>query len=444
MAVRGPTGPGPMVTAKVQGTVNNLARALSQAGLLAPGQDAKSLARHIIGNLRAQGYGGKVGGELLKQLQTVLLAAQRSHGLKTSGKLDKATVALLRSMGVVATAATGPKGVLEAKDGFVRAAPARGKAAAPPPPAAQQKGNLAKLASLLERNFGEFGKQLGSMLRGLGEGGAALGKAVQQALDGARDALGGAAARLTGNVPGQAEAATAALPAARADASASAAASAAAAANAAATKTSEQVRTQTVNATKDPTMRGKQVGDALSDEGRGNKQGQGTGLIGEGDGEEGLDSEGADEGGLSDQDDDEASERDRGNATSGDEEITDLERGHATLDDGSEADAGHYEVPSFASQLTEALSKIQKEPESATKATTYSWDIMLYKPGIYGAGQKGEELIHLEVREATPFDPIWEKARKEIARILRRYEPDSVPPSQADIQVALRRARVAD
>ena len=120
MAVRGPTGPGARVAAPtMQGSVNSLTKALGQAGILKPGQNPRSLAQHIVNNLVARGYGGKVGKQLVDQLKNALLSAQRSHGLNTSGKLDKPTVALLRSMGIVQTQTKSPAGILANKDGFV-------------------------------------------------------------------------------------------------------------------------------------------------------------------------------------------------------------------------------------------------------------------------------------------------------------------------------------
>jgi hypothetical protein len=184
------------------------------------------------------------------------------------------------------------------------------------------------------------------------------------------------------------------------------------------------------------------VGDALSDQGRG-KQGDRAGAIGGGEGEGAPEEAGEGDGQSTDPDDD-GSERDTGNAPSGDEDFADRERGHAQLDDGSADGEGFYEIPPFSEQIAQALSSIARDPEVATRATTYSWDLVLYKPGVYGARQRADELIHLEVRSATPFDPVWEKARTEIGRILRRYQPGALPPSRAELEVALRRARVRE
>ena len=74
----------------------------------------------------------------------------------------------------------------------------------------------------------------------------------------------------------------------------------------------------------------------------------------------------------------------------------------------------------------------------------YSWDLHLYRPGVYGRRQPAEPLIHLVVTEASPFDPVWDEAREMLAERLRALESDAVPPSAEDFTLALRRARFRD
>ncbi|MFH1807443.1 MAG: peptidoglycan-binding protein [Pseudomonadota bacterium] len=440
MAVRGAGGPGTFATPQVQAVASNLSQMFAAAGMSLSPRDAMALAQHIVKNLVAQGYGAKPQGQLEQQLKQVLQAAQRSHGLNMSGKLDNPTMALLRSLGVVATQTSGPKGVLENKDGFVRQASTRNAPpeASPKTEQAVKQSLVENLASLLERNLGDLGKRLGSLLLGLAARGEALGDQVRQALDGLRGAAGEAAARIQGRgAEGQPQAALPPASVTTAQVATSVAAPAAAQ-----VQNGERARSESLLATKDPKDRGAPVGDALSDQGKG-KQGQHAGMLGGGEGEGAPEETGEDDG-LSTDPDDDGSERDTGNAPSGDENFADPERGHAQLDDGSAAGEGYYEIPAFEEQVLEALAAIVRDPESATRATTYSWDLVLYKPGVYGAGQKGEELVHLEVQNATPFDPVWDKARGEIGRILRRYQPGALPPSRAEIEVALRRARVRE
>lgn len=445
MAVRGPTGPGARVQAPMaQGTVGGLAKALGQAGILKPGQNPKAMAQHIVDNLVARGYGGKVGKQLVDQLKNALLSAQRSHGLNTSGKLDKATVALLRSMGIVSTQAKSPAGVLTAKDGFVRPQSAKQKAPqtqlAKAP--AKKENSLEKLATVLEQRLGDFGKTLGGMLRGLSDGAGALAQRMGEALGRLTDGGSGAAKAAEGQDAGQNAAnQPAALPAATTTASNSAAN--VATANAVLAKAEVNNARSHSLGEESPKGKGAKVGDALQDQGRGKNQGQGSGLVGEGEGQEGLE-KGEGDTGLGDRDDEELAENDAGNASSGDDDFADKKRGHSSLDDGSEDGAGYYKVPKFTAQLDQALQLIVKEEDRANKATTYSWDFVLYKPGVYGAKEQAEELLHVQVREALPFDDVWEQARQEIARRIRRYDSKAKPPTNAEIQVALRRARVKD
>lgn len=131
------------------------------------------------------------------------------------------------------------------------------------------------------------------------------------------------------------------------------------------------------------------------------------------------------------------------NAPAGDDDHSDRRRGHATLDDGSDDDEGYYEVPALSAQIAQALEGIVRD-DDAKGATTYSWDVTFYRPGIYGRRQPTEPLWHVVVERASPFDPVWSEAREALASRLGDLEPDSAPPSDDDFQRALRRARVRD
>lgn len=129
------------------------------------------------------------------------------------------------------------------------------------------------------------------------------------------------------------------------------------------------------------------------------------------------------------------------NAPAGDDDPEDPTRGHATLDDGSEDPEGYYEMPSLAQQLQEALETITRDDDERGQ-TTYSWDVTLYRPGIYGRRQPAEPLWHLVVERAGAFDPVWQEARRALVERMSAVEPDARPPTEDDFMLALRRARV--
>lgn len=128
------------------------------------------------------------------------------------------------------------------------------------------------------------------------------------------------------------------------------------------------------------------------------------------------------------------------NAPAGDED-DDPSRGHATLDDGSEDPEGYYEMPALALQLKEALETITRDDDERGQ-TTYSWDVTLYRPGVYGRRQPAEPLWHLVVERAGAFDPVWQEARQALTQRMLAVEPDARPPTEDDFMLALRRARV--
>ena len=79
-------------------------------------------------------------------------------------------------------------------------------------------------------------------------------------------------------------------------------------------------------------------------------------------------------------------------------------------------------MPSLSEQAHAALQLIKKDKSEDNRATTYSWDVMFFKPGIYGAGQKAQELVHLSVEKAAAFDPVWQKAQVNLDALVKRGE----------------------
>lgn len=206
------------------------------------------------------------------------------------------------------------------------------------------------------------------------------------------------------------------------------------------TKTDEKKRKDAL-AGQDPTEMGILDEEAEEDalEGSGDDGQKKRGRGGE---QAGGQEEGAEESGSSGAAGD-GSERDKGNASSGDEDFANRKRGNAQVGDDDEG-AGHYRVASLSEQAHEALSKITRDVGVENRATTYSWDVTFLKPGVYGAGQKAQELVHLVVEKATAFDPVWQKAQANLIALVKRGDPGGVAPSLDDIIQALRQARARD
>jgi hypothetical protein len=206
------------------------------------------------------------------------------------------------------------------------------------------------------------------------------------------------------------------------------------------TRTDEQRRKNALSG-KNPTERGILDEEADEDDdagegGEGKKRGRG------GDQQAGAHGDGSDTAGDAGERD--GDEKSRGNASSGDDDTGDPRRGHASVDDGSGAGPGHYAVASLSEQAFASLVKIRKDPQDGLRATTYSWDVTFLKPGVYGPGQKAQELVHLVVTSSTAFDPVWQKAQANLQAMVRKLEKDAPVPSLDDIVAALRQARARD
>ncbi len=92
---------------------------------------------------------------------------------------------------------------------------------------------------------------------------------------------------------------------------------------------------------------------------------------------------------------------------------------------------------SLSEQLRPALDAIVKH-DAGPKASVYSWDVSLYRPGQQTSG---DPVLHVVVDKAGPFDPAWAKAVEAIARKQVELEPSRKPISLMDMQFALKRAR---
>jgi hypothetical protein len=211
--------------------------------------------------------------------------------------------------------------------------------------------------------------------------------------------------------------------------------------------TAEQARSASSLGLQDPSGRGvtPDRADPLASQGQGTTPGEGAGQtdqLGLAPGGAVREASGSDGTGAHEEPD--ATERDTGNSEAGDERFDDEGRGHASGDDGSGDGDGYYRVPPLSEQIQAALLTILREPERQNLATTYCWDVTLYRPDVYGPGQPAPVIFHLVVDNADAFDPVWQRAREELARHLARLEPDQPAPAEDDFLNALHRARVAD
>jgi hypothetical protein len=117
----------------------------------------------------------------------------------------------------------------------------------------------------------------------------------------------------------------------------------------------------------------------------------------------------------------------------------DGQQGNANVD-GDDVVGEHWQAPSLALQIEQALLGIRRD-DDGRGAATYRWAIVLVRPGVYTSGQPAEELLRLSVERAGPFDPAWAKAIGALNERLRRHEPDAAPLTDDDVRAALQRAR---
>ncbi|HEY1100668.1 MAG TPA: hypothetical protein VGF99_17135, partial [Myxococcota bacterium] len=136
-----------------------------------------------------------------------------------------------------------------------------------------------------------------------------------------------------------------------------------------------------------------------------------------------------------------------GNTNAGDDDHHDERRGEAVdaadaevVDDDAIPD-GHYRVEKLSVQVAAALKEIARF-DDGTVPVHYTWDVTLYRPGVYTDGQPAEAVWHLVVDRAHAFDAVWGTAMSAIAMRLLTIEPDAEPPSLEALLGALRQARV--
>ena len=415
-------------------------QAVADNNLPQPGQTPSDAAKQILGGLKDGGFQAPVTAskDFATQFTNALKQFQQAQGLPPNGKLDGATSEALKNLGLAGPPLQPEKpDVGAAKDNFDRGASLmkqgdRTRAA----DAKNSTPDTNFLDALLNKLGGDAG--VTSDKAGQVGGSAETATNAQKSAD-AKEVKKTSESDKSGN--------TEAKKASKDDvqqpldkmARESSKLQVARGLKADSSRTEEQRRKPALVGT-DPTEAGildDEADDDAGDGGEGKQRGRGGDHNGGG-----RDAAGTDTAGASGERD--GAEKNQGNAHSGDDDHGNEKRGHASLDDGSDADAGHWQVPSLSEQAFAALEKIKKDETATNRATTYSWDVMFFKPGIYAAGQKGEDLVHLVVQSSTAFDPVWQRAQANLQVMVRRLERDAPVPDHDDIIGALRQARARD
>lgn len=466
MALRGPRGPQAPKGARPGAALSPLAQSLLSAGIAKTPAEARVMARALAAGLKQGGFASAQKGDA--GLGEQLSKFQAGNGLKTTGKLDAATINKLVDAGVLPESARGaqPKpeaGVkpdvsakggaevggkaLPSLDGAARASKQMG--GAPAPAKAPAAGGAAPgerthvvahkqtraRAELMKDGRPKDMQQLLSSLATLGFFGGGGGR------DRLKNALRGLQANAGMPVTGKLDQATVnelvqrgvlpegtQVPPDKASAGGS--------------KGGGQARAGADTAQGQQAADGRGVaegaGDAAAAHGQGG-EGQGAGVGGQGG--EGVPHHLLADGGRAQDGDPDGAEDDDANAPAGDDDLEDEKRGHTNRDDGSEDEASYWRVPSLTEQVAEALETIGRNDDERG-AATYSWDVTFLRPGVYGAGQPAEPLWHVVVERAGAFDEVWGEAQRALETRIRETEPAGAPPTKDDFVRALRRARV--
>lgn len=423
-------------------------KGLSDAGLLQGGKSPREAAQGLVGNLSRAGFQAPatgLKGDLAAQLTAALKAFQQANNVvPANGQLNAATAQALRNAGLLGSPDAAQQQVQQKteKDGFERGAPSLLKQGE------KQRADLVNqgtpdtnfLDALLNQ-LGPGGPNEGtsaSDIKGAAQASDAQAQNVDKKVAEAKKAEGAQKKGSTTEAQTDAELATNQ----QLDRGTSSGVKVARGLKSESASTDEKRRKDALSG-KDPTELGildeeadEEALEGAGDDGQQRRRGQG--------GEQGGASDDGSEASGSAGPGEDGRERDRGNASSGDEDHADARRGNASIDDGSDDGVGHYRVPSMSEQAFAALTKIVRDVAVENRATTYSWDVTFYRPGVYGHGQKAQELVHLVVEKATAFDPVWSKAQANLGALVKRVDPDGQAPTLDDIIQAIRLARSRD
>lgn len=447
MAIRDVGGgkPGGVPSGHAGGVPVPLEKALNEAGLT-KGSTPQDAAQALLGRLSKAGFAAPPGQALNAAITAALKQFQAKQGLPQSGKLDQPTAGALQGAGILQSPELAQAARKKAeKDGFEKNAPTALKQGE------QRRADLVNQGApdtnfldALINQLGAGGPNEGTSatdIKGASAGADSRNVETQQKV---QESKRGEGVQKKGSTQGAEKDGPTPTPQ-QMDKGNAQGVKVARGLRTESTRTDEKRRKDAL-AGKDPTEMGildeEADEDALEGAGEDGQKKRGRG----GDQDSGgQDEAGSESGGSGVGAEAEASERDRGNATSGDERFHE-KRGHASLDDPSAdgLDPGHYRVPSISEQAFLALDKIARDVAVENRATTYSWDVTFFKPGIYGPGQKAQELVHLVVDKATAFDPVWNKAHANLQALVKRADPDGAVPTLDDIVGAIRQARARD
>ncbi len=419
-----------------------LGRALQESGLVKPGQTPADAAKILLGSLKDAGFSAPptASKDVGVQLAATLRAFQQAKGLPVTGTVDRATADALKALGSPAAGpATETARTDKTRDGFERGGPTLLKQGE------KQRADLVKNTSpdtnFLDALLQKLGGEHGVTADHAGHVGGKTETATNAAKsDAAKDVKRAKDADQKTGSTSDAQRTQREESAQMLDRAKESKVQVARGLRADQART-EELRRRAALFGKDPTERGllddeADEDDDAGDGGEGRRRGRG------GQEQAGAHGEGQDEAGASGPKD--GHERSRGNASSGGADDGDPARGVAVIDDGSGDAGGHHRIPSLSEQAFAALSLLKKDPQDGLRATTYSWDVVFYRPGVYAAGQKAEELVHLVVTSATAFDPVWQKAQANLQLLVRKLERDAPVPSFDDLVAALRQARARD
>ena len=445
MAIRdvgGGAGPKPQVGAGAAGGLPaNVERGLNDAGLVKGGQTAKDAAQTLVSNLKGAGFDPGPAKDVVVQLSTSLKSFQGQNALTKTGQLDPATQAALKNAGIIKNEAAPAtqKTPAQEKDGFDRGATLLKQGE-------KSRADVVNNASP-DTNF------LDALINQLGPGGPSEGMSASDVKGAAEasEAQAKADAKVSETKKGEGVNKKGSTTDAQKepegpsnqqlDKANSSGVKVARGLKTDNAQTDEKRRKDALQG-HDPTEAGilaeEADEDALEGAGDDGKKRRGQGGDHDGGGDEGGDDAGTESGER------DGDERDQGKHHSGDTNYNEAGRGGAVLDDGSGVDEGHYRVPSMSEQAAAALDKIVRDAQVENRATTYSWDVTFYRPGVYARGQRAQEIVHLVVDKATAFDPVWSKAQANIAILVKRLDQGGSVPSLDDIIAALRQARARD
>jgi hypothetical protein len=450
MSIRGPSGPkAPEARTPVDRAVQNLARALLDAGIAKTSAEAMKIARALLQATAGKAVPGAA-------LPDVIKLFQKEAGLKETGTLDKETKAALIDAGLLeagdvdgdvhtpstdGASGTGGAGGAQKKptDGVDRTvrtwARVTGEKPALPSSTSGPKTGETRHQVAIEgaKERAEAGRpsslreEMKDLTKSLGQlGFAGKGQGAERLRTQIRDAQSALGLPVTGKLDDKTRAALESYaqnpPASARDARRDSAAgqSPTGVERRGVSPADERAGTQGKAAhddgvTRDAHTRANDAAPSVLD--------QGHATVDEGN-RSGLDG-------------------DDGNAPAGDDDREDARRGHATTDDGDEHERGHYEVPLLSRQITEALDSIVRD-DDGKGPPSYEWDVTFYKPGIYGAGQPAEPLWHIGLARTSPFDDVWGEAARVLGERLTQLEPEARAPTAEDFERALRRARYRD